>query len=86
MPIVPVQRVKQTSQFARMSSALLMHTCFVLRKCAEKGNMAKAISGKLAAVQYFQRVNVKTKLLATLQRTDRELAGIKKVYVEVFTP
>ena len=54
--------------------------------CASEGNLAKTISGKLAAVQYFHRVDAHMELPTASPLINRELKGIARLHVIAGTP
>lgn len=59
---------------------------FVAWCCSQKGNLAKTISGKLAAVQFFHRTNVQLELPTGAPLVNRALKGIERIHVQVGTP
>lgn len=67
---------------AELEQALLE---FVAWCCADKGNVAPTISGKLAAVQYFHRVDKQLELPAGAPLIKRSLLGVARVHVRAGT-
>lgn len=54
---------------------------FVAWCSSSQGNQAKTISGKLASVQYFHRVQIQQEIPTGAAQVNRALKGVEKAHV-----